>query len=67
MCAHKKKDLQGIIATAGIWKNRQDINKITRQRSRYTLIASTAIKHKLTLKTQDAKHFKFIKGLSVVN
>ena len=31
------------------------------------LIAATAIKHKLTLKTQDAKHFKFIKNLSVLN
>ena len=31
------------------------------------LIAATAIKHKLTLKTQDAKHFKFINSLSVVN
>lgn len=30
------------------------------------LIATTAIKHKLTLKTQDAKHFKFIKNLSVM-
>lgn len=30
------------------------------------LIATTAIKHKLTLKTQDAKHFKFIKNLSVI-
>lgn len=29
------------------------------------LIATTAIKYKLTLKTQDAKHFKFIKNLSV--
>ena len=41
-----KKIKWGIIATAGAWKNRQDINKITRQHSRYTLIASTAIKHK---------------------
>ena len=31
------------------------------------LIAATAIKHKLTLKTQDAKHFKFIKNLSVLS
>ena len=30
------------------------------------IISATAIKHKLILKTQDAKHFKFIKGLSVV-
>jgi predicted nucleic acid-binding protein len=30
------------------------------------LIATTAIKHRLTLKTQDAKHFKFIKNLSVM-
>ena len=56
-----------ITATAGVWKDRQDIKKITRQHSRYALIASTAIKHKLTLKTQDAKHFKFINNLSVVN
>ena len=31
------------------------------------LIASTAVKHKLILKTQDAKHFKFINNLSVIN
>ena len=67
MRAYKREDQLGIIVTAGIWKDRQDISKITRQHSRYALIASTAIKHKLTLKTQDAKHFKFIKGLSVVN
>lgn len=30
------------------------------------VIAATAIKHKLILKTQDAKHFKFIKGLAIV-
>lgn len=30
------------------------------------LIATTAIKYKLTLKTQDTKHFRFIKNLSVV-
>ncbi|MBI5356422.1 type II toxin-antitoxin system VapC family toxin [Candidatus Collierbacteria bacterium] len=30
------------------------------------VIAATAIKHKLILKTQDARHFKFIKGLAVV-
>lgn len=34
------KSKQGIIATAGIWKNRQDINKITRQHSRYGQIFS---------------------------
>ena len=27
------------------------------------LIAATAMKHKLTLKTQESKHFKIIKGL----
>lgn len=41
-----KKTKWGIISTAGIWKNRQDINKITRQHSRYALIISTAAKHK---------------------
>ncbi len=30
------------------------------------IVAATAIKHKLILKTQDAKHFKFIKKLVVV-
>jgi len=34
------KSKRGIIATAGIWKNRQDINKITRQHSRYGQIFS---------------------------
>ena len=29
------------------------------------IVAATAIKHKLILKTQDAKHFKFIKKLVV--
>jgi predicted nucleic acid-binding protein len=29
------------------------------------VIAATAIKHKLILKTQDTKHFKFIKGLAI--
>ena len=31
---------QGIVATAGIWKNRQDIKKTTRQHSRYGQIFS---------------------------
>jgi predicted nucleic acid-binding protein len=30
------------------------------------VIAATAIKHKLILKTQDTKHFKCIKGLLIV-
>lgn len=30
------------------------------------VIAATAIKHKLILKTKDVKHFKFIKGLEMV-
>lgn len=34
------KSQQGIIATAGIWKNRQDVKKITRQQSRYGQIFS---------------------------
>ena len=34
------KTQQGIIATAGTWKNRQDIEKITRQHSRYGQIFS---------------------------
>ena len=34
------KSKQGIISTAGIWKNRQDINIITRQHSRYGQIFS---------------------------
>lgn len=29
------KSQQGIIATSGTWKNRQDIKKITRQHSRF--------------------------------
>ncbi|MBI2326233.1 hypothetical protein HYU91_02485 [Candidatus Collierbacteria bacterium] len=51
MCIHKIEDQLGIITTAGVWKDRQDIKKITRQHSRYALIVATAIKHKLTLKT----------------
>lgn len=34
------KSQQGIIATAGTWKNRQDIKKITRQHSRYGQVFS---------------------------
>ncbi len=34
------KTQQGIVATAGIWKDRQDIKKTTRQHSRYGQIFS---------------------------
>lgn len=34
------KTKRGILATAGTWKNRQDIKKITRQHSRYGQVFS---------------------------